>query len=63
MPVELKVIGGFPQQTNGEFNLQEYNQTVPYSISEAILEVNETNPITGAITSVKLISGGSGYVD
>ena len=63
MPVELKVIGGFPQQTNAILNLQEYNQSVPYLISEAILEVNETNPETGAIIDVRIISGGSGYVN
>ncbi|MDA8805939.1 InlB B-repeat-containing protein [Opitutales bacterium] len=63
MPVELKVIGGFPQQTNAILNLQEYNQSVPYLISEAILEVNEINPETGAIIDVSIISGGSGYVN
>ncbi|MDG1356174.1 MAG: hypothetical protein P8P90_08005, partial [Opitutales bacterium] len=63
MPVELKVIGGFPQQTNAILNLQEYNQSVPYLISEAILEVKEINPETGAIIDVSIISGGSGYVN
>ena len=52
MPVELKVIGGFPQQTNAILNLQEYNQSVPYLISEAILEVNEkTLKLVQSLTS------------
>ena len=70
MPVELKVIGGFPQQTNNQWlvpetgnTLQEYNGSTPYSVTEAILEVSSINPDTGAITGVNVISGGSGYVN
>ena len=70
MPVELKVIGGFPQQTNNLWlvpetgnTLQEYNGSTPYSVTEAILEVSSINPDTGAITGVNVISGGSGYVN
>jgi hypothetical protein len=70
MPVELKVIGGYPQLTNVELNelipginLTEYNSSVPYDFEEAILEVEEIDPNTGAITKVKAISGGKGYVN
>ena len=70
MPVELKVIGGYPQLTNVELNelipginLTEYNSSVPYDFEEAILEVEEIDLNTGAITKVKAISGGKGYVN
>ncbi|MEK9773973.1 MAG: hypothetical protein VW576_10470, partial [Opitutae bacterium] len=66
MPVELKVIGGFPQQTNADVNLTEYNSTDPHLITEAQLEVTSINPSTGAILTVDLVpgnSGGSGYVN